>query len=51
LQFIKDDFVCPPDQREDDGGERIYRMKQLAQNINGITLAANIKLDNIYGNR
>lgn len=33
------DFNCPPDQREDDAAERIYRMKQLDQNIQGIVLS------------
>ena len=33
------DFSCPPDQREEDASERIYRMKQMAQNIDGLVLA------------
>jgi hypothetical protein len=33
------DFMCPPDQRIDDPEERVYRMKQLAQNIDGLVLA------------
>ncbi|MDQ3277904.1 MAG: hypothetical protein M3Q06_06240 [Bacteroidota bacterium] len=33
------DFLCPGDQRTDDAVERIYRMKQLAQNIDGLVLA------------
>ncbi|HWI92337.1 MAG TPA: hypothetical protein VNT20_13735 [Flavisolibacter sp.] len=37
---FEDDFNCPRSQREDDATERIYRMKQLTQNINGITHAA-----------
>jgi hypothetical protein len=41
---FEDDFNCPPDQRADDASERIYRMKQLTQNINGITHAATINL-------
>jgi hypothetical protein len=27
---------CPPEQREDDGAERLYRVKQLGQNIQGL---------------
>jgi hypothetical protein len=27
---------CPPEQREDDPGERLYRVRQLAQNIQGL---------------
>lgn len=38
------DFTCPPDQRDEDKTERIYRMKQLAQNINGLVLGATIPL-------
>lgn len=34
------DFFCPPDQQEDDATERIYRMKQLEQNVRGIVLAS-----------
>ncbi|HUC81376.1 MAG TPA: hypothetical protein VMR70_10695 [Flavisolibacter sp.] len=33
-------FVCPPDQRADDTKERLYRMRQLEQNIRGIVMAA-----------
>ena len=39
------DFYCPPDQQEDDPGERIYRMKQLTQNIDGLVLAATVPLE------
>lgn len=38
------DFTCPPDQQEDDKAERVYRMKQLTQNINGLVQAATIEL-------
>lgn len=44
VESFEGDFNCPQDQREDDATERIYRMKQLAQNINGITQAATIDL-------
>jgi hypothetical protein len=33
------DFRCPADQREDTPTERIYRMRQLVQNIEGLTLS------------
>jgi hypothetical protein len=39
LESLEGDYFCPPDQQKDDAGERIYRMKQLAQNIDGIVLA------------
>jgi hypothetical protein len=38
------DFNCPLDQYEDNDAERIYRMKQLTQNINGLIHAATIDL-------
>lgn len=41
---FENDFDCPADQREDDATEKIYRMKQLTQNINGIIEAASIDL-------
>jgi hypothetical protein len=40
-----DDFSCPTDQREDTAAERIYRMKQLKQNIEGMILSTTIRLD------
>ena len=39
------DFYCPPGQREDDAKERIYRMRQLEQNIRGIILATQAQLE------
>ncbi|HEV7331046.1 MAG TPA: hypothetical protein VGN63_08415 [Flavisolibacter sp.] len=39
LGVVEGDYFCPSDQQADDAGERIYRMKQLAQNIDGIVLA------------
>ena len=36
------DFTCPPDQQLDDATERIYRMKQLTQNMEGLLQAAAI---------
>lgn len=41
------DFVCPPDQHDDDEKERIYRMKQLNQNIEGLVLAASLSLQDL----
>jgi hypothetical protein len=32
-------FLCPEDQRQDDRSERVYRMRQLAQNMEGLALA------------
>jgi hypothetical protein len=44
VKSFEGDFTCPPDQQQDDEHERIYRMKQLTQNINGIVQAATIDL-------
>ena len=41
--FVQD-FACPEEQRNDDQKERVYRMRQLEQNIRGIVLAANAEL-------
>lgn len=38
------DFACPPEQQGEDATERIYRMKQLAQNIDGLVQAATAPL-------
>lgn len=40
IETFEDHFLCPEDQREDDNAERIYRMKQLEQNIRGLVLSA-----------
>ena len=37
-------FYCPVEQRNDDGKERIYRMKQLTENIEGLILSASVSL-------
>lgn len=41
LQEFRGDFHCPPGQQQDSPKERIYRMRQLEQNIRGIVSAAN----------
>jgi hypothetical protein len=33
------DFLCPEQQQKDDGLERVYRMKQMVQNIQGLILS------------
>ena len=40
ISSFEGDFFCPEDQREDDVKERIYRMKQMVQNINGLMVGA-----------
>jgi hypothetical protein len=44
VEAFEGDFYCPVDQRRDDEGDRIYRMKQLTQNINALVQAAIIEL-------
>jgi hypothetical protein len=41
---VEGDFFCPQDQREDPASERIYRMKQLQQNIEGLVLSTTASL-------
>jgi hypothetical protein len=44
IQSYQNDFSCPADQRIDNEAERIYRMKQLTQNLNGLIDATTINL-------
>jgi len=44
IRSYQDDFSCPPDQRIDNEAERIYRMKQLTQNLNGLIEASMVDL-------
>jgi hypothetical protein len=37
---IEGEYVCPPDQRREDDGERLHRLSQLAQNVQGLARAA-----------
>ena len=39
VKAFEDNFLCPEGQRNDDAAERIYRMKQLEQNMRGLVLA------------
>ena len=40
LRIVNGDYVCPPEQRHEDEGERVHRLCQLAQNVDGLTRAA-----------
>lgn len=40
LEAYTADFFCPPEQRADHAKERLYRMRQLKENIQGILLSA-----------
>ena len=44
VECFEGDFNCPEDQRDDDEAERIYRMKQLTQNVNGLVQATAIDI-------
>jgi hypothetical protein len=44
LESFAGNFTCPPDQRQDNSKERIYRMRQLTQNIQGLVMSANVSL-------
>ena len=44
IESFVGDFSCPVNQQQDNLKERIYRMKQLSQNIEGLTLSASISL-------
>lgn len=39
VDALAGNFSCPADQRQDTPAERIYRMRQLVQNIEGLTLS------------
>jgi len=44
VEAIEGDFNCPPDQQSDTPEERLYRMRQLQQNIHGIVLSKTVEL-------
>jgi hypothetical protein len=44
VEAFTGDFTCPPDQQDDDETERIYRMRQLTQNIDGLVTAVKAEL-------
>jgi len=41
---VTEDFSCPVEQRADSPTERIYRMRQLSQNIQGLVLSTTVAL-------
>lgn len=44
IQAYTQHFYCPTNQRHDDSSERLYRVKQLAQNIEGLVLSTSASL-------
>ena len=47
ISNVTGDFKCPESQRQDTAPERIYRMKQLQQNIHGMVLSGTVDLKEI----
>ena len=45
VECVVGDLPCPPGQREDDPRERLYRMRQLSQGIEGIVRSAAAELN------
>ncbi len=45
IENYEGDFSCPPEQQQDDAKERIYRMKQLTQNISGLVQATSVDFE------
>jgi hypothetical protein len=48
IETFTGEFFCPPGQQEDNPKERLYRMRQLSESIEGIILSANISLDAVH---
>jgi hypothetical protein len=44
LAHVVDDLPCPEDQRTEDEGERLHRLRQLGQNVNGLLLGLTVDL-------
>jgi hypothetical protein len=42
MEFSVKDFPCPSEQQEDSQAERIYRMRQLSQSIEGLLLSTTV---------
>lgn len=45
VEAFEGDFSCPLSQRHDTSSERVYRMRQLNQNIEGILLSTTVSLE------
>ncbi len=41
---IEGDYECPPDQRDEDAGERLHRLRQLSQTVDGLVRSATVVL-------
>lgn len=47
VDSIEGNFECPPSQRHDQPSERIYRMQQMIQSVQGLLLATKVPLSNL----
>jgi len=45
VEAFTGDFPCPSTQQQDNAAERIYRMRQLSQNIHGLVLSTTVQLN------
>jgi hypothetical protein len=45
IESYEGDFTCPDEQTTDSAAERIYRMRQLSQNIQGLVLSTSVPID------
>jgi hypothetical protein len=48
---VEGHLPCPPEQREDDAAERLYRIRQLGQNIRGLVGSLATPLEDVDGAR
>jgi hypothetical protein len=44
VTLLEGDYLCPPDQRGEDAGERLHRIRQLQQNVRGLILAQSVNV-------
>lgn len=47
VECVVKDLPCPPEQREDDPRERLYRMRQLTQGVEGLLKSASADLNGL----
>jgi len=45
VETFEGEYFCPVEQREDNNAERIYRMKQLSENVEAVVLASKVLLN------
>jgi hypothetical protein len=45
VDAFEGDFLCPAGQRDETPSDRIYRMRQMSQNIDGLVLSTQVHLE------